>query len=167
MICNSPFDDQADWITKVTLIEHYPDLVVELSKKNYDTYLRNNPSRNVLVMFYEPKFEHTHYVVNNFYRNAFAFGEEYRAVFARVHCGHDVHFCRSKNVSAVLEFKFNPAKGNSYDGEELKSLRGEKITDFMNRHCGTRVSGMGGMNEMYGRANELDILAHQFMEKVD
>ena len=48
----------------------------------------------------------------------------------------------------------------------MKSLRGERIADFVNRHIGTNVSGMGGMNERFGRVKELDRMAHQFMETV-
>lgn len=157
---------QADWITKVTQVEHYPDYVIELTKESYDKYFQKNPKRNVLVMFYEPSYEQTHYVVSNFYRNAYAFHDEYRAVFARFNCGKASRFCSLRGVKNVLEFKFIPAEGNEYDGEELKSLRGERITDFMNRHIGTNISGIGGLNEMYGRSKELDSIAHQFMETV-
>lgn len=87
-------------------------------------------------------------------------------MFARFNCENKINFCKSLELDAVLEFKFIPAQGSSYDGEELRSLRGERIADFVNRHIGTQVSGMGGMNERFGRVKELDILAHHFMETV-
>ena len=87
-------------------------------------------------------------------------------MFARFNCGKATRFCTLRGVKNVLEFKFFPAEGNEYDGEELKSFRGERITDFMNRHIGAHVSGIGGLNEMYGRSKELDSIAHQFMESV-
>ncbi len=140
--------------------------MIELTKESYEKYFQKNSKRNVLVMFYDPSYEQTHYVVSNFYRNAYAFHDEYRAVFARFNCGKATRFCTLRGVKNVLEFKFFPAEGNEYDGEELKSFRGERITDFMNRHIGAHVSGIGGLNEMYGRSKELDSIAHQFMESV-
>ena len=77
-----------------------------------------------------------------------------------------MNFCKSLEVDTVLQFKFIPAKGTEYDGEQLRSLRGEKIADFVNRHIGTQISGVGGMNERFGRVKELDVLAHRFMENV-
>ena len=69
-------------------------------------------------------------------------------------------------IDKILEYKFVPAQGNPYDGEVLKSVQGEKITEFMNKHAGTSISGNGGLNESFGRSRELDALAHQFMETV-
>lgn len=77
-----------------------------------------------------------------------------------------MNFCKSLEIDTVLEFKFIPAQGTEYDGEVLKSLRGERIADFVNRHIGSQVSGMGGMNERFGRVKDLDLLAHHFMETV-
>lgn len=77
-----------------------------------------------------------------------------------------MNFCKSLEIDTVLEFKFIPAQGTEYDGEVLKSLRGERIADFVNRHIGSQVSGMGGMNERFGRVKDLDLLAHRFMETV-
>lgn len=77
-----------------------------------------------------------------------------------------MNFCKSLEIDTVLEFKFIPGQGTEYDGEVLKSLRGERIADFVNRHIGSQVSGMGGMNERFGRVKDLDLLAHRFMETV-
>ena len=168
---------QAEWITKETLIEHFPDEVIELTEDTYYTYPKKNPKRNVLVMFYVPKYDHTHLIVANYFRHAFAFKvihdvilllyqNEYAIVFARFNCEAKMNFCKSLEIESVLEFRYIPAKDADYDGEILKSLRGERIADFVNRHIGTQVSGMGGMNERFGRVKELDLLAHHFMETV-
>ena len=157
---------KADWISSITGIAHYPDNVIELTKDSYDGYFKKNPKRNVLVMFYDPNYKESHYVVANYYRNAYAFRTEYQAVFARVNCGKYNRFCVNLGIDKILEYKFIPAQGNPYDGEVLKSVQGEKITEFMNKHAGTSISGNGGLNESFGRSRELDVLAHQFMETV-
>ena len=157
---------KADWISSITGIAHYPDNVIELTKDSYDGYFKKNPKRNVLVMFYDPSYKESHYVVANYYRNAYAFRTEYQAVFARVNCGKYNRFCVNLGIDKILEYKFIPAQGNPYDGEVLKSVQGEKITEFMNKHAGTSISGNGGLNESFGRSRELDVLAHQFMETV-
>lgn len=72
-LCWLPYELQAEWITKETLIEHFPDEVIELNEDTYKTYPKKNPKRNVLVMFYVPKFEHTQLIVANYFRHAFAF----------------------------------------------------------------------------------------------
>ena len=66
----------------------------------------------------------------------------------------------------MLEYRFFPAKGNEFDGEILKSLRGEGMTAYLNRHLHTNINGMAGMNERYGRTKRLDVLAHRFMNTV-
>lgn len=48
----------------------------------------------------------------------------------------------------------------------IHSTHGENIIGFMNEVCGTRYLSTGHYDEDYGRLSELDILAHNFMQKV-
>ena len=57
----------------MTLEEHLPDYVITLNKDNFSSYRHKNPKKDLFVMFYEPSYSQTHYVVANFFRNAFAF----------------------------------------------------------------------------------------------
>lgn len=57
----------------MTLEEHLPDYVVSLDKDSFATYRRKNPKKDLFVMFYDPSYSQTHFVVSNFFRNAFAF----------------------------------------------------------------------------------------------
>ena len=75
-------------------------------------------------------------------------------------------YCQNLGIKSVLEYRFFPAKGNEFDGEILKSLRGEGMTSYLNRHLHTNINGMAGMNERYGRSKQLDVLAHRFMNTV-
>ena len=53
-----------------------------------------------------------------------------------------------------------------FDGEQLKSIHGEGMTSYLNRHLHTNINGMAGMNQRYGRSKALDKLAHRFMNTV-
>lgn len=72
----------------------------------------------------------------------------------------------SLGINSVLEYRFYPAKGNEFDGEQLKSIHGEGMTSYLNRHLHTNINGMAGMNERFGRSKSLDKLAHRFMNTV-
>lgn len=47
--------------------------MITLNKDNFSSYRHKNPKKDLFVMFYEPSYSQTHYVVANFFRNAFAF----------------------------------------------------------------------------------------------
>lgn len=91
---------------------------------------------------------------------------EYGVVFARFNCQNSVTFCNSLGIESVLEYRFYPAKDNDFDGEQLKSIHGEGMTSYLNRHLHTNINGMAGMNQRYGRSKTLDKLAHRFMNTV-
>ena len=90
--------------------------------------------------------------------------DELKIVFARLDCSDCLSFCRSKGVENVLGYRFEPAAGTVFDGEQLKSIYGQDITDYVNRHIGTDISLLGGMDENYGRVKTLDKLASAFNE---
>ncbi|KAK8811059.1 hypothetical protein WA556_004201 [Blastocystis sp. ATCC 50177/Nand II] len=159
--------DLADWVTKVTLEEHLPDYVVSLDKDSFATYRRKNPKKDLFVMFYDPSYSQTHFVVSNFFRNAFAFHMEYHITFVLMNCRDNIHFCEDAGIKAVLGFRYIARGAKSFDGEELRTVKGDGITSFVNRHLGTQISGMGGFNEQFGRVDVLDALARRFIATED
>lgn len=71
---------------------------------------------------------------------------------------------RGHQGGAGLRYLCRGAK--SFDGEELRTVKGDGITSFVNRHLGTQISGMGGFNEQFGRVDVLDALARRFIATV-
>ena len=66
----------------------------------------------------------------------------------------------------VLGFRYITSGKGDFSGEELRTVKGEGITGFVNSHLGTQIAGVGGYNEQFGRVKELDMLAREFMATV-
>lgn len=61
----------------------YKDYVIELDRDTFQSYMQKHSNYNVFVMFYSPIFEHSHYAVSPFYRNAYAFHVLFALLFDR------------------------------------------------------------------------------------
>ena len=85
---------------------------------------------------------------------------EYHITFVLMNCRDNIHFCEDAGIKAVLGFRYIAR------GEELRTVKGDGITSFVNRHLGTQISGMGGFNEQFGRVDVLDALARRFIATV-
>ena len=83
-----------------------------------------------------------------------------------MNCRENLHCCEDSGVKNVLGFRYITSGKGDFSGEELRTVKGEGITGFVNSHLGTQISGMGGYNEQFGRVKELDLLAHAFMATV-
>lgn len=91
---------------------------------------------------------------------------EYHITFVLMNCRDNIHFCEDAGIKAVLGFRYIARGAKSFDGEELRTVKGDGITSFVNRHLGTQISGMGGFNEQFGRVDALDALARRFIATV-
>ena len=91
---------------------------------------------------------------------------EYHITFVLMNCRDNIHFCEDAGIKAVLGFRYIARGAKSFDGEELRTVKGDGITSFVNRHLGTQISGMGGFNEQFGRVDVLDALARRFIATV-
>ena len=68
-----------------------------------------------------------------------------------MNCRENLHFCEDSGVKNVLGFRYITSGKGDFSGEELRTVKGEGITGFVNSHLGTQISGVGGYNEQFGR----------------
>lgn len=81
-------------------------------------------------------------------------------------CSLHANLCGHFEVDIVPSFRFIAA-GEQYAVDDgLSSSRGENIIAYMNQKCGTRFLSDGHYDELYGRTQELDLIAHDFMNHV-
>lgn len=91
---------------------------------------------------------------------------EYHVAFVLMNCHDNFHFCEDAGIKNVLGFRYVTRGKSSFGEEELQTVKGDGITNLVNRHLGTQVSGMGGYNEQFGRVDVLDTLARRFINTV-
>ena len=149
-----------------------------LSDHNYGKLATKYADRNILLLFCKPSDSKCQKIIAGYLVAADVFRVFFlifscfinqttkNALFVYADCSLYPDLCKANSVVRFPSFRLRYANKEFAEEIPIYSTHGENIIGFMNEVCGTRYLSTGHYDEDYGRLSELDILAHNFMQKV-
>lgn len=153
-----------EWIKSVTGYTPRKEYIFPLTDHNYGHLKTKYSDRNILILFCKPSNPDCLNLISGYLTDAVLFRNTRNSLFAYVDCSLYPHLCSIHFVSSYPSFRFLAPGAEFAVDEGLTSAHGENIIAYMNGKCGTRFLSGGSYDEWYGRNQQLDVLAHRFMD---